>query len=155
MINLNLILTELFISISIMILLIVGVYKKKSSNLVYNLSIISLLIALILNFNLLNISQEKLFNGAYVIDNLSTFMKFLIIISGIFVMLTSSKYLINYKIFKIEYPILILSSLLGMVLMIAKLCFLPKALNPLITLKCAELPPKLGPLKPQIMIIKF
>ena len=119
MINLNLILTELFISISIMILLIVGVYKKKSSNLVYNLSIISLLIALILNFNLLNISQEKLFNGAYVIDNLSTFMKFLIIISGIFVMLTSSKYLINYKIFKIEYPILILSSLLGMVLMIS------------------------------------
>ena len=119
MINLNLLLSEIFISLSIMSLLIIGVYKKNSSNLIYNLTIITLLISLVLNFNLLNINQEKLFNGAYVIDNLSTFMKFLTIISGIFVMLTSSKYLINYKIYQIEYPILILSSILGMILMIS------------------------------------
>tara|TARA_Y100000816_G_scaffold238942_1_gene185225 strand:- start:2199 stop:3395 length:1197 start_codon:yes stop_codon:yes gene_type:complete len=46
-------------------------------------------------------------------------MKFLVIISGIFVMLSSSTYLIITKIFKIEYPILILSSILGMMIMIS------------------------------------
>ena len=42
------------------------------------------------------------FNLSYKIDNLSTFMKILTIGSGIFVMLTSSKYLQLTKIFKIR-----------------------------------------------------
>ena len=46
-------------------------------------------------------------------------MKILTLISAIFVMLTSSKYLKLTKIFKIEYPILILSSILGMIVMIS------------------------------------
>ena len=46
-------------------------------------------------------------------------MKILTIISGIFVMLTSSKYLKLNKIFKIEYPVLILCSILGMMVMIS------------------------------------
>ena len=52
MININLIFPEIFISLSIMFLLIFGVYKKNSSELVYSLSIISLLIVLALCFNL-------------------------------------------------------------------------------------------------------
>jgi len=60
-----------------------------------------------------------LFNESYKIDNLSTFMKILTIASGIFVMLTSSKYLKLINIFKIEYPVLILSSILGMMVMIS------------------------------------
>ena len=46
-------------------------------------------------------------------------MKFLMISSGIFVMLTSSKYLQINKLNKIEYPILVLSSILGMMVMIS------------------------------------
>jgi len=46
-------------------------------------------------------------------------MKLLTIGSGIFVMLTSSKYLQINKINKIEYPILILSSILGMLVMMS------------------------------------
>ena len=46
-------------------------------------------------------------------------MKILTVISAIFVMLTSSKYLKLTKIFKIEYPVLILSSILGMMVMIS------------------------------------
>ena len=46
--NLDFVLSEIFISIAIMLLLIVGVYKKKSSSLVYNLSTISLIILFIL-----------------------------------------------------------------------------------------------------------
>ena len=52
-------------------------------------------------------------------DFLSSFMKILTLISGIFVMLTSSKYIQITKIIKIEYPVLLLSSILGMMVMIS------------------------------------
>ena len=51
MINLNFIYSELFLAISIMALLIIGAFKKNSSVLIYNLSIISLLACLTLIFN--------------------------------------------------------------------------------------------------------
>jgi len=52
MINLNFIYSEIFICLAIMILLIIGVFKKNSAYLIYNLSILSLFVclALILNF---------------------------------------------------------------------------------------------------------
>ena len=46
-------------------------------------------------------------------------MKGLLYLSGIFVMLSSTRYLILFQIFKIEYPILLLSSILGMSIMIS------------------------------------
>ena len=52
MTNLNFIYSEIFLAISIMVLLIIGVFKKNSSDFIYNLSIISLFgcLALIFNF---------------------------------------------------------------------------------------------------------
>ncbi len=119
MINLNLIFPEIFISLSIMFLLIVGVFKKNSLNFIYNLTIISLLITLALTLNYPIDTHLTLFNESYKIDYLSTFMKILTLISGIFVMLTSSKYIQITKIIKIEYPVLLLSSILGMMVMIS------------------------------------
>ena len=117
--NLNLIIPEIFISISLMMLLMLGVFKKRSQKIVYNLSIIILIILLALILNLFYVNQTSIFNDSYIIDNLSIFMKSLTIIAGIFVLLTSTQYLNSMKIFKIEYPILILSSILGMMVMIS------------------------------------
>ncbi len=117
--NLKLILPEILISLSIMFFLIVGVFKKNSSTLVYNLSTLVLVILLALIFNFNTIPKTYLFAGSYIIDEMSTLMKFLLIGSGIFVMLTSYKYIQITKINKIEYPILILSSILGMMVMIS------------------------------------
>ena len=116
--NLNFILPEIFISLSIMFLLILGVFKKNSSTLIHYLSIVSLLITgiLILTNHLINFT---LFRGSYVIDNLSFFMKILTILGGAFVLSISTRYLKILKIFLIEYPILILSSILGMMVMIS------------------------------------
>ncbi len=118
MINLNLIIPEIFACLTIMFLLLLGVFKKNSSNLVYNLTILSLFILLTLVLNLSNVQEEYVFAQSYRVDNLSTFMKILTIVSAIFVMLTSSKYVKISKILQIEYPILILSSILGMMVMI-------------------------------------
>ena len=119
MINLNFIYSELFLAISIMSLLMIGVFKKNSSNLIYNLSIISLLGCLALIFSFPINENVELFNNSYKIDYLSSFMKILTISSGVFVLISSNKYIQTININKIEYPILALSSILGMMVMIS------------------------------------
>ena len=117
--NINFIFPEILISIFLMMLLILGVFKKNSSSLIYNLSISSLVVILVLVLTFPQGTTVKLFNNGYIIDDLSIYMKSITIISGIFVMLTSSKYLKIIKIYQIEYPILLLSSILGMIIMIS------------------------------------
>jgi len=119
MINLNFIYSELFLAISIMALLIIGVFKKNSSILIYNFSIISLLLCLALLFNYPINENLELFKNSYKIDYLSSFTKILLISSGIFVLLLSKKYVQIIEINKIEYPILVLSSILGMMVMVS------------------------------------
>tara|TARA_Y100000590_G_scaffold469990_1_gene661167 strand:- start:2297 stop:3712 length:1416 start_codon:yes stop_codon:yes gene_type:complete len=117
--NLNFVFPEIFISLGFMFLLILGVYKKNSTNLVYNLSIVFLIILFVLVLNLFSLKEITLFNQSYSIDRLSIIMKLLTIGSGVFVLLSSTNYIKNLKIFKIEYPILVLSSILGMMVMIS------------------------------------
>ena len=117
--NFQYILPEIFISVSIMIFLLVGVFKKNSATLIYNLSNISLVILLALIINLSSLDTIYLFNESYLIDNLSNYMKIILVGAGIFVMLTGSKYIQVINLNKIEYPILILSSILGMMIMIS------------------------------------
>jgi len=117
--KLNFIYPEIFISLSIMFLLIFGVFKKNSSNLINSLSILTLIGTLVLIFNYPIDSNLEIFNGSYKIDFISSYMKILTILSGIFVLITSSKFLKIFKIFQIEYSILILSSILGMLVMIS------------------------------------
>ena len=118
--NLNLVLPEIFISISIMFLLVLGVFKKDSSKLVFNISLIVLFITLIITFNeTFAINRKTLFNDSVVIDYMSSLMKIITLIATFLVLVISSSYLKTTKIFKIEYPILILSSVLGMLIMIS------------------------------------
>tara|TARA_Y100001936_G_scaffold33994_1_gene32053 strand:- start:4736 stop:6151 length:1416 start_codon:yes stop_codon:yes gene_type:complete len=117
--KLNFIYPEIFISLSVMFLLILGVFKKKSSNLIVSLSVITLIGTLVLIFGNPIDTNLSLFDGGYKIDYMSSYMKILTILSGIFVLITSSKFLKIYKLFNIEYPILILCSILGMMVMIS------------------------------------
>ena len=117
--NIDFISPEIFISLAIMFLLILGVFKKKSSNIIHYLSIISLLITEILILNNPSDTIITLFSGSFIIDNLSSFMKSLTILGGAIILLMSKKFLKLSKIFLIEYPILILSSILGMMVMIS------------------------------------
>ncbi len=119
MTNINFILPEIFISLGIMFLLIVGVFKKNSENIVHILSIVILLVSLGFIINYPPYQEFYLFNKSYKIDYFSTFMKVVTIISGIGVLISSKKYTKVEKIFKIEYSVLILSSILGMLVMIS------------------------------------
>ena len=112
------ILPELFISIAVMFLLMLGVFIKKSFKIVNTLTIIILIFSIILVLNQPN-EIMKIFDNSYIIDPFSTFMKVLTFIFCIFVLLISKDYVRNNRMEKIEYPIIILSATLGMILMIS------------------------------------
>ena len=118
--NLYFILPEIFISLSIMFLLILGVFKKNSSVLIHNISLIILFITAVITFNeTIDVEKTFLFKGSVVIDYLSSLMKIVTLLSAFTVLTISLNYLKIFKISKIEYPILILSSVLGMMVMIS------------------------------------
>ncbi len=118
--NIELVFPEIFISLSIMFLLILGVFKKNSSKIIQNVSLLILLITAVITFNeTLSVKQITLFNESVIIDYLSSFMKIVTLLAAFIVLLISSNYLRTFKILKIEYPILILSSVLGMMIMIS------------------------------------
>ena len=118
--NLNLILPEIFISLSIMFLLLLGVFKKDSSKLTFNLSLFIILITATITINeTFSVSRVTLFNQSIVIDHMSTLMKIITLIGGFLVLVISSSYLKTFKLYNIEYPVLILSSILGMMVMIS------------------------------------
>ena len=118
--NLNLVLPEIFISLSIMFLLVLGVFKKNSSKIIFNVSLLALLITAIITFNeTSNIDRVTLFNNSVVIDYMSSLMKIITLLGAFLVLVISPTYLKTFMIYKIEYPVLILSSVLGMMVMIS------------------------------------
>ena len=118
--NLSLVLPEIFISLSIMFLLVLGVFNNASSKIIFNISLLVLLIASIITLNeTFSIDRVTLFNNSVVIDHMSSLMKIITLIGAFLVLVISSAYLKSFKIFKIEYPVLILSSVLGMMVMIS------------------------------------
>ena len=113
--NLNLVLPEIFISLSIMFLLVLGVFKKDSSKLIFNISLLALLTTAIITLNVtFSVDRITLFNNSVVIDYMASLMKIITLVGAFLVLLISSSYLKTFKIFKIEYPILILCSVLGL-----------------------------------------
>ena len=98
--NIELIFPEIFISLSIMFLLILGVFKKDSSKIIHNISLLVLLITAVITFNeTLSINPTTLFNESIIIDYLSSFMKIITLLAAFVVLLISSNYLrtFNFK----------------------------------------------------------
>ena len=112
------ILPELFLSLAIISILMLGIFIKKSLKLVNLLAISSLIFATVLVLNQPN-EIIKIFNESYIIDHLSIFMKILTLLFCLLVLLSSKDYIKKNNIDKIEYPIIILASTLGMILMIS------------------------------------
>ena len=83
--SLNVLLPEIFLTLSIFAVLMLGVFIKKSFNLIFNLSSLVLLITGLIIFNS-SFTQEKIFLDSFVKDRFSSFFKILILISSLFVL---------------------------------------------------------------------
>ncbi len=112
------ILPEVFLSLLIMLLLMTGVFIKQSYKVINLLSIFGLIFTSALILNQLG-SFNKIFNESYIIDELSIFMKVLTLLFCTLIIISSKDYIKINRIDKIEYPIIILSSTLGMLIMIS------------------------------------
>jgi len=112
------ILPELFLSFSIVTLLMLGIFIKNSFKLVNLLTIFTLIFGITLVLNQPD-NVIKIFNDSYIIDDLSIFMKSLTMLFCIFVLLSSKEYIKINNIDKIEYLVLVLASVLGMLIMIS------------------------------------
>ncbi len=116
--NLNILLPEIFLTLSIFSILMLGVFIKNSFNLIFNLTslIILLTIAIILNSSN---NVEKIFLESFTRDSFSNFFKILILVSSLFVLNSSKNFILDKKLAKFEYPIIILLSILGMFFMVS------------------------------------
>ena len=79
MIAIKFIIPELFLSISIFSLIIIGVFLKKSFEIIYRLTILVIISIIFIIFSA-NFETEKIFNDSFVIDKFSIYSKLLIVI---------------------------------------------------------------------------
>ena len=116
--NINIMLPEIFLSLSIFSILMIGVFIKKSFNLIFNLS--SLIIIATITIILTNPNnEEKIFLDSFTRDAFSNYFKILILVSSLFVLNSSKIFIVDNKLDKFEYPIIILLSILGMFFMVS------------------------------------
>ncbi len=116
--NLNIIFPEIFLSLSIFLILMIGVFIKKSFNLVFNLSSIIIIITMLIILGRPNI-EEKIFLESFTRDPFSNYFKVLLLLSTLFVLNSSKKFITENELNKFEYPIIILLSILGMFFMVS------------------------------------
>ena len=113
------IIPEIFLALSVLILILVGPFiKTKGYQLISYLSLVFLIAAQVLVLK--NIFHfEQIFNGFFVIDSFGSFMKSLLLIGTsivLYMYITLNK---DQSIQKIEFPILIILSLIGMMFMVS------------------------------------
>ncbi len=116
--NLSILLPEIFLSLSILTILMVGVFIKKSFNIVFNSTSIIIILSLAIILNNPN-QEEKIFLDSFIRDPLSNYFKILILIASLFVLNSSKRFITDNKLDKFEYPIIVLLSILGMFFMVS------------------------------------
>ena len=116
--NLNILLPEIFLSLSTFAILMLGVFIKKSFNIIFNLTSLILILTIAIILNNPN-HEEKIFLDSFIRDAFSNYFKILILISSLFVLNSSKNFIIENTLDKFEYPIIILLSILGMFFMVS------------------------------------
>jgi len=116
--NFNLILPEIFLSLSIFATLLIGVFLKNSYNLVTNITYIIIISSLLIIFNSFN-DSGNLFSNSFISNSFTNFFKILILLGTLFVMIITQNFIKETKLNYFEYPLLLLFSILGMFFMIS------------------------------------
>jgi len=112
-------LPEIILALGAMALLMFGAFRGERSGLTaYWLAIIMLLVTGIL-LMIMPIYEKPAFNGAFVVDEYSRFMKVLTLIGSAGAIFMSIEYMRHAKLLKFEFPVLIMLATVGMLMMIS------------------------------------
>ncbi len=113
-------LPEIIISVMSCFILIIDLFiSNTKKNIIYYLSQFTLFLALFSLFFFDNSSNYVILNGAFLFDSFCIFTKQIVLFIAIVIFIYSKRYMIYLDLFKGEYFVLCLLSILGMMLMIS------------------------------------
>ncbi len=113
------ILPEIILAVGAMLLLMIGVYKKDGqSSLVGILAMILIAITAVLVY-MQALEPQHAFNRTFTVDAFSRFLKLLVLLGSFVVIYISRDYIQEARLNYFEFPVLILLSTVGMMLMIS------------------------------------
>jgi NADH-quinone oxidoreductase subunit N len=113
------ILPEIFLVVSALLLLTWGVFRRVEPGFTVSLLGILALAGTAFMVATMPAETQTLFGGAFINDAFARFMKVLILTGSAFAILLSLDYLKREGILKFEYPVLVLISTTGMMLMVS------------------------------------
>ncbi|MBA5248457.1 MAG: NADH-quinone oxidoreductase subunit NuoN [Gammaproteobacteria bacterium] len=111
---------EIFLLSAIVVILLLDLFLTKPfKQVTYYLTQISLFITGILAFNLIGHPETIIFSNSFVLDDMASVFKVFMMGSAMVAMVYSRHYLTQHSLFRGEYFILILLSILGMMVMVS------------------------------------
>ncbi|MBX2806332.1 MAG: NADH-quinone oxidoreductase subunit NuoN [Hyphomicrobiales bacterium] len=108
---------EIFLALASMALLMIGVFSRDEDNPSVSWIAIAILVATGALIAGQDAGARELFDGAFLADDFGRFMKLLILAGAALAIILSFDYLKTAKILKFEFPVLVLLSTLGMLLL--------------------------------------
>ncbi|HIB28817.1 MAG TPA: NADH-quinone oxidoreductase subunit NuoN [Candidatus Thioglobus sp.] len=113
-------LPEIFLLSAIVVVLLLDLFLTKPfKQVTYYLTQLSLLITAILAFNLIGEPKTIIFSGSFVLDNMASIFKVFMAGSTMVALVYTRHYLTEHKLFRGEYFVLVLLSMLGMMVMVS------------------------------------
>ena len=110
-------LPEIGMAIGVLVMLMVGIFVKNPLRLVTNLALL-LVIGATIGVFLVPLS-EPIFNGAFVLDPFARFMKIATLVGSAIAILLAAGYGRRESFDRFEYPILIVTATIGMMVMVS------------------------------------
>ncbi len=120
--DINLVFPEIFLSLWLLVFIPLGVYSGGDKETRQSYFTIFSIIGLLGTLLIILMGDYKAARGFYdliVNDRLIVFLKSLVILAGVLVLIISEKYRTLNKLYLFEYPVLILFSILGMLVMLS------------------------------------
>ncbi len=113
-------LPEIFLLSAIVVVLLLDLFlTKEFKQITYYLTQISLFITGLLAFNLISHPETIIFGNSFVLDDMASVFKVFMMGSAMVAMVYSRHYLTQHDLFRGEYFVLVLLSILGMMVMVS------------------------------------
>jgi len=113
-------LPEIFLLSAIVVVLLLDLFLTKGfKQVTYYLTQISLFITGLLAFNLIGHPETVIFSNSFVLDDMASVFKVFMMGSAMVAMVYSRHYLTQHDLFRGEYFVLVLLSILGMMVMVS------------------------------------
>jgi NADH-quinone oxidoreductase subunit N len=118
--NWSLLYPEIAVAISACLILILDLFlPKENKKITYILSLATLLGAMFLTLQLTQLPTTSLFNNAFIMDNIGNLLKWMAYAVTGYVLMYSQEYLIKRDLYRGEYFVLTLFSLLGLMVLVS------------------------------------